>query len=129
MITFFSGKLNDEIANLSKGKMVELGHGVCIGHKDGIYDQYVKQLREQRTKGNGAIYLGKAIKIDKNTLSIQDPTDKFSTKDVPKLLIMFNTILNPIQNHLPMVIIMTGGTRIVFSLVQKNLTKGITILK
>lgn len=98
MSAFFGGRLKDEIASLSKEpKKVELGHGTGIGHKDGTYDQYMKQLREQRTKGNGTIYLGKAIKTDKNTLSIQDPTDKFSTENVPKLLIMFNTILNPIQ--------------------------------
>lgn len=98
MSAFFSGRLKDEITSLSKEhKMVELGHGTGIGHKDGTYDQYVKQLREQRLKGNGTIYLGKAIKTDEGTLSIQDPTDKFSTDDVPKLLIMFTTILNPIQ--------------------------------
>lgn len=98
MSAFFSGRLKDDIASFSKEpKMVELGHGAGIGHKDGTYDQYVKQLREQITKGNGTIYIGKAIKTDKNTLSIQDSTDKFSTEDIPKLLIMFNTILNPIQ--------------------------------
>ncbi len=98
MSAFFNGKLREEITNLSKEpKMVELGHGGGIGHKDGTYDQYVKQLRDQAKKGNGSIELGKAIKTEKDTLSIQDPTDKFSTDDVPKLLIMFNTILNPIQ--------------------------------
>ena len=98
MSAFFSGKLKDEIANLSKEpKMVELGHGSGIGHKDGTYSQYIKQLEQQRIKGNGTIYLGKAINTEKNILSIQDPTDEFATEDVPKLLIMFNTILNPIQ--------------------------------
>lgn len=98
MSAFFSGKLKDEIASVSKpSKMVELGHGAGVGHKDGTYSQYIKQLETQRIKGNGIIYLGKAISTEKNTLSIQDPTDKFVTEDVPKLLIMFNTILNPIQ--------------------------------
>lgn len=98
MSAFFSGKHRDDITSSSKEpKMVELGHGTGIGHKDGTYGQYVKQLIEQRIKGNGTIYLGKAIKTDRSILSIQDPTDKFSAEDVPKLLIMFNTILNPIQ--------------------------------
>lgn len=96
MSAFFSGKFKDDIA---KGtKKVELGHGAGIGYRDGTYDQYVKQLREHRTEGNGAIYLGKGINTDDDTtLSIQYPTEKFSTEDVPKLLIMFNTIINPIQ--------------------------------
>jgi len=98
MSAFFSGKLKNEIASTFKEpKMVELGHGAGIGHKDGTYGQYVKQLNEQIIKGNGTIYLGKTIKTEKNTLSIQDPTDKFSTGDIPKLLIMFNAILNPIR--------------------------------
>jgi hypothetical protein len=98
MSAFFSGKLKNDITSASKEpKMVELGHSVSIGHKYGTYNQYLKQLREQVTKGNGAIYLGKAVKTDENTLSIQDTTNKFSTEDVPKLLIMFNTILNPMR--------------------------------
>ena len=97
MSAFFSGKLKDEIIRLSgEPKRVELGHGTGIGHKDGSYDQYAVQLREQTTKGNGSIYLGKGINTEK-TLSIQDPTDKFSEGEIPKLLIMFNIILNPIQ--------------------------------
>ncbi len=103
MKAFFSGKLNNEIA-AREPKTVELGHGVGIGHKDGAYSQYVKALSERTTKGNGAVYLGKAIKeeqlelsTDKNILSIQDPTDEFAIGDVPKLLIMFNTLLNNIR--------------------------------
>jgi hypothetical protein len=99
MSAFFRGKLKDEISTSKEPDIVELGHGVGIEHKYGTYSQYVKQLIEQNAKGNGTIYLGKAIKTDKNTLSIQDPTDKFSAEDVPKLLIMFNTILSPIQIH------------------------------
>lgn len=92
MKAFFSGKLNNEIA--AKGpKMVELGHGVGIGHKDGTYSQYVKSLSGK----NGTIYLGKGIKTDKDTLSIQDSTEEFTVGDVPKILVMFNTILNPIK--------------------------------
>jgi len=102
MRSFFSGKFNSEIA---KGhNTVELGHGIGIGHKDGAYSQYVKALSERTTKGNGAVYLGKAIKeeqfglsTDKNIFSIQDPTDEFTVGDVPKLLIMFNTVLNTIR--------------------------------
>jgi hypothetical protein len=97
MRAFFSGKLKNDIEDASKSKIVELGNSIGIGHKDGTYSQYIKQLEEQITKGNGVIYLGKSVKTDKNTLSIQDPTDNFSTKDVPKLILMFNTILNPIQ--------------------------------
>lgn len=98
MNAFFTGKLKD-ISTSKEPDIVELGHGIGIGHKYGTYDQYTKQLIEQNTKGNGIIYLGKAIKTDKKTLSIQDPTDRFSTEDVPKLLIMFNTILNDIRIH------------------------------
>lgn len=98
MSAFFGGKLNEDIANLYKEPhKVELGHGSGIGHKDGTYSQYIKQLETQIIKGNGIIYLGKAINTDKNILSIQDPTDKFTINDIPKLLIMFNTILNPIK--------------------------------
>jgi hypothetical protein len=98
MSAFFSGKLKDEIVSANKGtKKVELGHGTGIGYKDGTYDVYAKKLSENKIKGNGTIYIGKDINTDGDTLSIQCPTEKFSTEDVPKLLIMFNTILNPIQ--------------------------------
>lgn len=96
MSAFFSGKLKDEIADSNKEtKKVELGHGLGIGYRDGTYDQYVKKLSENRIKGNGAIYLGKDINTNGNTLSIRNPTEEFLTEDIPKLLIMFNTILNP----------------------------------
>ncbi len=100
MKAFFSGKLENDIA--TKSKMVELGHGIGIGHKDGTYSQYIKALSKRMATDNGTIYLGKAIKEeqlspDKNIFSIQDPTDKFTVEDVPKLLIMFNTVLNNIR--------------------------------
>lgn len=97
MSAFFSGKLKDDINTPKEPDVVELGHGIGIGHKNGTYDQYMKQLREQNTKGNGTIHIGKVVKIGENTVSIQDHTDKFLTEDVPKLLIMFNTILNNIR--------------------------------
>ncbi len=99
MGAFFSGKLKNEITNLKKEpQMVELGHGTGIGHKDGTYSEYVKNLREQASKGNGVIYIGKSINTEK-TLSIpeNDQTDTFALGDLPKLLIMFYNVINPVQ--------------------------------
>lgn len=107
MEALFSNKL--DLSDISsKYKMVELGHGVGIGHIDGSYSQYIKALSEHAGKGNGIVYIGKSIEIDKDVLSdksekhknnknklfIQDPTDKFSPGDIPKILIMFYNILN-----------------------------------
>lgn len=95
MKSFFSGKI--EVKDLGpKYERVEIGHGIGIGHLDGSYSQYVKQLSERSKGGNGIIYLGKAIKEDKNTMSVINETEKFDTGDIPKLLVMFYNILNEI---------------------------------
>ena len=93
MSAFFKGKI--KVKDLGpKYEHVEIGHGVGIGHKDGSYSQYVKQLGERSKEGNGVIYLGKAIKEDKDTMSMSDETEKFDIGDVPKLLVMFYNVLN-----------------------------------
>ena len=92
MKAFFKGRVRNDIPEY---KLVELGHGRGIGHVHGSYSQYTKKLSEQRTKGNGVISIGKSIKED--TFSIPDPTDKFTVRDVPHLLIMYNNIIDDIS--------------------------------
>jgi hypothetical protein len=96
MNAFFKGKIKMQDLG-PKYERVEVGHGVGIGHRDGSYSQYIKQLSERSKEGNGLIYLGKAINEDKNTMSIVNETKKFDTGDVPKLLIMFHNILNELR--------------------------------
>lgn len=91
MSAFFRGKLTTNTIK-SQPKMVELGHGKGVGHTDGSYDQYIKQLYEKSSKGNGLIYIGKTI--DKEKMSIPDLNDKFKPAEIPKLLIMYYNILN-----------------------------------
>lgn len=91
MKSFFRGNIKME--NLDS-RIVEIGHGIGIGHIDGSYSRYVRQLSERSKDGNGIIYLGKAINEDKGTMSIMDPTEKFDIGNVPKLLVMFHNILN-----------------------------------
>lgn len=93
MKAFFGGKIkiNEKEPNYER---VELGHGTGIGHKDGSYSQYVKQLSQQ--KGNGILYLGKAIEEDKDIMSMIDETEEFNAGDIPKLLVMHNNIINEI---------------------------------
>ncbi len=100
MERLFSGKIDLSETN-SAPKMIELGHGVGIGHKDGSFAEYTHILYERKNKGNGEIYLGKTINIDKdnkNLISMKDSTDKFSQGDLPKVLIMLYNILN--ETHL-----------------------------
>lgn len=93
MRAFFSGKI--KVGKMSpQYERVELGHGSGVGHANGSYSQYIKQLAERDKEGNGIIYLGKAINTDKDVMSIVSATEKFDTGDVPKLLIMFYNILN-----------------------------------
>lgn len=93
MNSFFKGKIKYQSPE-SKYEKVEIGHGIGIGHTDGSYSIYIKQLSENSKDGNGFIYLGKSIKEDNNTMSIQDETEKFETGDIPKLLITFHDLLN-----------------------------------
>ncbi len=93
MSAFFKGKIKVQSPE-SKLERVEVGHGIGIGHTDGSYSQYIKQLSEQSREGNGLIYLGKSINEDKDTMSIQEETEKFNIGDIPKLLVMFHNIIN-----------------------------------
>lgn len=119
MEAFFRGKLKLEDSLKAKNKVVELGHGKGIEHLYGSYSQYIKKLSEQSTKGNGIIYLGKYVteqepelkhvlksklesKLKSNlsnqdVFSISDSTDKFTSEEIPKVLIMFYNILNEIS--------------------------------
>ena len=58
MKAFFEGKVRNEI---TESKLVELGHGKGVGHSYGSQSQYIKELSEQRTKGNGTISIGKYV--------------------------------------------------------------------
>lgn len=80
----------------SKSRLVEIGHGVGIGHIDGSYSKYIRQLSERSKNGNGMIYLGKAINEDNGTMSIVEATEKFDIGNIPKLLVMFHNVLNGI---------------------------------
>jgi len=93
MSAFFKGKIKTQ-SPASKLERVEVGHGIGIGHKDGSYSQYVKQLSERSREGNGLIFLGKSIHEDKETMSMNDETEKFATGDIPKLLVMFYNVIN-----------------------------------
>ena len=93
MSAFFKGKIKP-LSSTSKLERVEVGHGIGIGHKDGSYSGYVKQLSERNREGNGLIYLGKSIHEDKNTMSMTDETEKFEIGDIPKLLVMFYNVIN-----------------------------------
>lgn len=94
MSAFFGGRININDEDSTEQKVVEVGHGTGIGHKDGSYQKYVKQLSERKGEANIIIYLGKAINTNENILSIVDGTDKFTTKDIPKLLIMYHDVIN-----------------------------------
>ena len=96
MKSFFRGdiKIDDQGP---RSKLVEIGHGIGIGHMDGSYSKYIRQLSAQSKEGNGIIYLGKAINEEKGTMSIVSPTEKFDTGNIPKLLIMFHNIINGIM--------------------------------
>lgn len=92
MRSFFRGEIKMENIG-SKSRLVEIGHGIGVGHTDGSYSKYV-QLSRQSKEGNGIIYLGKGINEDKGTMSIIDATKKFDIGNIPKLLIMFHNIIN-----------------------------------
>lgn len=93
MKAFFSGKIKiDDIG--PRSKLVEIGHGVGIGHQDGSYSQYMEQLSKRSKEGNGIIYLGKEISEDKSTMSIVNATEEFEVGNTPKLLVMFYNIIN-----------------------------------
>jgi hypothetical protein len=96
MEQFFGGRINAPEMKKSEPRMVELGHGTGIGHKDGSYTEYNAALYHQASKGNGIISIGKSVNIDnnKNLLTMDDSTDKFSFSDVPHVLIMFYNIVN-----------------------------------
>ncbi len=93
MKSFFRGNIKMEDLG-SKSRLVEIGHGIGIGHVDGSYSKYINQLSKHSKEGNGIIYLGKAINEDKGKMSIMDATEKFDQGNVPKLLIMFHDIIN-----------------------------------
>lgn len=93
MSAFFHGKIKAKDIG-PKYERVEVGHGIGIGHRDGSYSQYIKQLSDRSAKGNGLIYIGKTITEDKNIMSMTDETEKFDIGDVPKLLITFHNVLN-----------------------------------
>lgn len=95
MSAFFHGKIKAKDIG-PKYERVEIGHGIGIGHRDGSYSQYVKQLSDHSVKGNGLIYLGKTITEDKDTMSMSDETEKFDVGDIPKLLVTFHNVLNEI---------------------------------
>ena len=71
MKSFFRGDIKMEDID-SKSRLVEIGHGIGIGHIDGSYSKYIRQLSERSKEGNGIIYLGKAISEDKSFMSIVD---------------------------------------------------------
>ena len=93
MKAFFRGDIKMEGLG-SKSRLVEIGHGMGIGHVDGSYSKYVRQLSEHSKEGNGIIYLGKAVSEDKGKMSIIDATEKFALGEIPKLLVMFHNIIN-----------------------------------
>ena len=93
MRAFFRGDI--KISDLGpKPRLVEIGHGIGIGHADGSYKRYIAQLSTRSKEGNGTIYLGKSINEDKGAMSMADTTEKFDTGDIPKLLITFHSIIN-----------------------------------
>jgi hypothetical protein len=96
MKSFFRGKLKKADLD-SKSRLVEIGHGVGIGHIGGSYSTYIRQLSKQSKDGNGTIYLGKEVNEDKGTMSIIDATKKFDIGNVPKLLVMFHNVVNGIM--------------------------------
>lgn len=96
MKSFFRGDIKIEDLG-QKSRPVEIGHGIGIGHADGSYSKFVRQLSERSKEGNGIIYLGKAVNEDKGKMSIMDATEKFDSGDIPKLLVMFHNIINGIM--------------------------------
>ena len=96
MKSFFRGNLKKADLD-SKSRLVEIGHGVGIGHIGGSYSTYIRQLSKQSKDGNGTIYLGKEVNEDKGTMSIIDATKKFDIGNVPKLLVMFHNVVNGIM--------------------------------
>lgn len=96
MKAFFRGNLKKEDLG-PKSRLVEIGHGVGIGHIGGSYSTYIRQLSKQSKDGNGTIYLGKEINEDKGTMSIINATKNFDVGNVPKLLVMFHNVINGIM--------------------------------
>lgn len=96
MKSFFRGNLKKEILD-SQSRLVEIGHGIGIGHIGGSYSIYIRQLTKQSKDGNGTIYIGKEISEDKGTISIVDATKKFDIGNIPKLLVMFHSVVNGIM--------------------------------
>ena len=91
MKAFFNGDI--KVENLGpKYERIEVGHGLGVGHPNGSYSQYIKQLRSR--PGNCLIYTGKSVKIDNDVMSILDETEEFKEGEIPKLLITFYNILN-----------------------------------
>ena len=93
MKAFFEGRIRNDIP---ESKLVELGHGKGVGHTRGSYNQYIKELSAQRSKGNGTISIGKYV-IEKDIFSIPDQTDKFTVGDIPHLLVIYGNIISDIQ--------------------------------
>jgi hypothetical protein len=96
MKAFFRGNIKKEDLD-SKSRLVEIGHGIGIGHTGGSYSTYIIQLSKQSKDGNGAVYLGKEINEDKGKMSIVGATKKFDIGNVPKLLVMFHNVVNGIM--------------------------------
>ncbi len=93
MKAFFRGEIKADNPN-SMSRLVEIGHGTGTGHTNGSYSRYIAQLSKRQKEGNGSIYIGKAINEEKGTMSIVDPTEKFNTGDIPKLLTTFYSTIN-----------------------------------
>lgn len=77
--------------------LVDQGHGIGIGRVGGSYDLYVRQLRKNTNKENGVIYIGKDIDTSTNTPSIINSTIEFTVGDIPKLLIVFHSLINELR--------------------------------
>lgn len=95
MRSFFRGKIKMDTD--SKSRLVEIGHGIGTGHIGGSYSTYIRQLSKQSKDGNGTIYLGKDINENTGTMSIIGATNKFDIGNIPKLLVMFHSIINAIS--------------------------------
>ena len=93
MKAFFRGEIKSSSQG-STSRLVEIGHGMGIGHSSGSYSKYIAQLSERKKEENGSIYIGKAINEDKGTMSIVDPTETFNIGDVPKLLTTFYNVIH-----------------------------------
>lgn len=91
MNDIFSGRIK---VNKQEHILMEQGYGTGIGGIGGSYESYIKQLRGKTNIKNGVIYLGKNIDTSTDTPSIIDPTIEFKIGDIPKVLLVFHSLID-----------------------------------